>query len=41
VPVDAHWYILGTTDLAFGEFFLAHLIGVFKVSALEKAANQF
>lgn len=34
VPVDAHWYILGTTNLKLAEFALAHLMGVFKVSPL-------
>lgn len=35
VPVDAHWYICGTTNLSLTEFFFAHFIGVFKVALLD------
>lgn len=41
VPVDAHWYILGTTNLRFGEFFVAHLVGVYKVALLDAFLGYF
>jgi len=35
IPVDAHWYVAGTTPVKFSEFFVAHFIGTFKVALLD------
>jgi uncharacterized membrane protein YdjX (TVP38/TMEM64 family) len=35
IPVDAHWYVAGTTPVKFSEFFAAHFIGTFKVALLD------
>jgi len=35
IPVDAHWYVAGTTPVRFWEFFAAHFIGTMKVAILD------
>lgn len=35
IPVDAHWYVAGTTPVRYWEFFAAHFIGTLKVAILD------
>lgn len=35
IPVDAHWYVAGTTRVRYSEFFAAHFLGTMKVAILD------
>eukprot|EP00802_Teleaulax_amphioxeia_P014029 Tamp_14087.p1 GENE.Tamp_14087~~Tamp_14087.p1 ORF type:complete len:547 (+),score=93.16 Tamp_14087:48-1643(+) len=35
IPVDGHWYVAGTTQVRYSEFFAAHFLGTLKVAILD------